>query len=129
MKRRHFGSLFFLKLIYMIDNVYNFISIWRKNVQNNYLMGLIFSTSWRVATMKIEFYMGIWFFKKHFESHGFHVVVWSQNVRFSYFSFGLIFQRILAKKRLVLHILCPSHPCASLARTVLEPLSFLAGTL
>ena len=48
----------------------------------------------------------------------------SQNWRFSQklrFSFLKGFQ---AKKGLVLHVLCPSHPCASLARTVLKPLSF-----
>ena len=30
---------------------------------------------------------------------------------------------------LVLHVLCLSHPCASLARTVLTPSSFLAGAM
>ena len=47
-------------------------------------------------------------------------------MRFSHFSFGLIFEKISSQKRLVLHVLCQSHPCASLARTVLKPLSFLA---
>ena len=37
-----------------------------------------------------------------------------------------VFRTLQAKKGLVLHVLCPSHPCASLARTVLKPLSFLA---
>ena len=119
-----------------------------KNVQANFLMGLIFWKCWRVALKKFKFCMGIWIFlKKGFKSNGFHVVVWSQNLRFflfrissqiwrfsqifrfSHFSFGLIFKRISSQKRLVLHVLCPSHSCASLARTVLKPLSFLAGTL
>ena len=47
----------------------------------------------------------------------------SQKLRFSFL------KGFQAKKGLVLHVLCPSHPCASLARTVLKPLSFLAGTL
>ena len=42
----------------------------------------------------------------------------SQKLRFSFL------KGFQAKKRLVLHVLCPSHPCASLARTVLKPLSF-----
>ena len=33
-----------------------------ENVHNNYLMGLIFSTSWRVAPTKKKFLMGIWIF-------------------------------------------------------------------
>ena len=44
----------------------------------------------------------------------------SQKLRFSFL------KGFQAKKGLVLHVLCPSHPCASLARTVLKPLSFLA---
>ena len=47
----------------------------------------------------------------------------SQKLRFSFL------KGFQAKKGLVLHVLCPSHPCASLARTVLKPLSFLACTL
>ncbi len=43
----------------------------------------------------------------------------SQKLRFSFL------KGFQAKKGLVLHVLCPSHPCASLARTVLKPLSFL----
>ena len=42
----------------------------------------------------------------------------SQKLRFSFL------KGFQAKKGLVLHVLCPSHPCASLARTVLKPLSF-----
>ena len=42
----------------------------------------------------------------------------SQKLRFSFL------KGFQAKKALVLHVLCPSHPCASLARTVLKPLSF-----
>ena len=34
----------------------------KKNVQANFLMGLIFWTSWRVAPMKNFFLMGIWIF-------------------------------------------------------------------
>merc|ERR1712121_390300 len=85
---------------------------------------------------------GYGFFKKGFKSNGFQLIVWSQNLRFfllrissqiwrfskklrfSHFSFGLVFKRISSQKRLVLHVLCPSHPCASLARTVLKLLSF-----
>ena len=33
-----------------------------ENVHNNYLMGLIFSTSWRVDPTKKKFPMGIWIF-------------------------------------------------------------------
>ena len=33
-----------------------------ENVHNNCLMGLIFSTSWRVAPKKKKFLMGIWIF-------------------------------------------------------------------
>ena len=33
-----------------------------ENVHNNYLMGLIFSTSWRVGPKKKKFHMGIWIF-------------------------------------------------------------------
>ena len=40
--------------------------IW-KNVHNNYLMGLIVSTSLRVAPTKIRFLIGIWIFKKSFQ--------------------------------------------------------------
>ena len=39
----------------------------------------------------------------------------SQKLRFSFL------KGFQAKKRLVLHVLCQSHPCASLARTVLKP--------
>merc|ERR1711973_59803 len=38
----------------------------------------------------------------------------SQKLRFSFL------KGFQAKKRLVLHVLCPSHPCASLVRTVLK---------
>ena len=34
----------------------------KKNVQANFLMGLIFRTSWRVAPTKKKFPMGIWIF-------------------------------------------------------------------
>ena len=44
----------------------------------------------------------------------------SQKLRFSFL------KGFQAKKGLVLHVLCQSHPCASLARTVLKPLRFLA---
>ena len=33
-----------------------------KNLQENFFMGLIFKTSWRVAPMKNKFHMGIWIF-------------------------------------------------------------------
>ena len=58
-----------------------------ENVHNNYLMGLIFLTSWRVVPNKIKFIWGYEFFKKLFKSNRFQVVVWSQHLRFSYFSF------------------------------------------
>ena len=58
-----------------------------EKVHNNYLVGLIFSTSWRVAPTKIKFLMGYGVLKKGFKSNRFQVVVWSQNLRFSYFSF------------------------------------------
>ena len=32
------------------------------NVQNNFLMGLIFRTSWWIAPIKIKILMGIWIF-------------------------------------------------------------------
>ena len=35
-----------------------------ENVHNNYLMGLIFSTSWRVDPKKKKNLMGIWIFLK-----------------------------------------------------------------
>ena len=37
-----------------------------ENVHNNYLMGLIFSTSWSVGPTKIKILMGIWIFGKLF---------------------------------------------------------------
>ena len=49
----------------------------------------------------------------------------SPKLRFSHFSFGLIFKRISSQKRQALHVLCANHLCASFARTVLKPLSFL----
>ena len=53
-----------------------------QNVHNNFLMGLIFWKCWRVALKKFKFPMGIYgFLKKGFKSNGFHVVVWSQNLR------------------------------------------------
>ena len=33
-----------------------------ENMHNNYLMGLIFSTSWRVDPKKKKFLTGIWIF-------------------------------------------------------------------
>ena len=38
-----------------------------QNLQNNYLMGLIFWRSWRVALKKIKILMGIWIFQKTFK--------------------------------------------------------------
>ena len=38
-----------------------------EKVHYNYLMGLIFSTSWSVAPTKIKFLMGIWIFQKRFQ--------------------------------------------------------------
>ena len=40
-----------------------------ENVHNNYLMGLIFSTSWKNLLRKIKFLMGIWIFyiRSHFQ--------------------------------------------------------------
>ena len=139
-----------------------------KNLHNNYLMGLIFSTSWRVAPKKIKILMGIWnnkkktfqkypisgnslepkfeiFFKgfpakfggfrKNWDFHIFRLASFLKGfpskfrgfrkIR-DFYTFGLAWflKGFTAKKRLVLHVLCPSHPCASLARTVLKPLSF-----
>ena len=37
-------------------------SLHEESVYNNYLMGLIFRTSWRVALAKKKFPMGIWIF-------------------------------------------------------------------
>ena len=53
---------------------------------------------------------GYGFFKKGFKSNRFHVVVWSQNLRFSYFSFLKGFP---AKTWLVLHVLSLSLPTLS----------------
>ena len=36
-----------------------------ENVHNNYLMGLIFSTSWRVELTKKKVPIGIWIFGKN----------------------------------------------------------------
>ena len=80
-----------------------------KNVHNNYLMGLIFWKCWSVALKKFRIFMGIWIFFKTFQKYRFHVVVWSQNLRFSFFSYGLIFKRISSQKK------------ASLACTVPKP--------
>ena len=127
-------------------------------LHNNYLMGLIFLTSWSVAPTKKK--KSLWeygFFKKGFKSNRFQVVVWSQNLSFflfrissqilrfspklrylSIFLFRISSQiwrfsqklrfsflkGFQAKKGLVLHVLCQSHPCASLARTVLKPSRF-----
>ena len=35
-----------------------------ENVHNNYLMGLIFSTSWKNLLRKIKFLIGIWILRK-----------------------------------------------------------------
>ena len=43
---------------------------------------------------KFKILWGHEFFKKLFKSNRFQVVVWTQNVRFSDFSFGLILKRI-----------------------------------
>merc|ERR1712212_1436120 len=77
-----------------------------EKVHNNYLMGLIFSTSWSAPPRKKNSLWGYGFFKKGFKSNRFQVVVWSQNLRFSYFSFLKGF---------------PAKKMASLARTVLKP--------
>ena len=42
---------------------------------------------------------GYGFFKKGFKSNRFQVIVWSRNLRFSYFSFGFIFKRSSSPKR------------------------------
>ena len=77
-----------------------------ENVHNSCLMGLIFSISWRVTPKKIKMLMGIWIFQKRFQKYRFQVGVWSQNLRFSYFSFALILKRIFKpKKRLEIFIL------------------------
>ena len=79
--------------IYYISCIYLYCYMGEK-VHNNYLMGLIFSTSWMVAPKKNKILWGYDFFKKLFKSNRFQVIVWSQKFRFSYFSFGLIFKRI-----------------------------------
>ena len=68
-----------------------------KNLQDNFPMGLIFRTSWRVAPTKKKSLMGIWIFQKRFQKYRISVANWSQNLRFSHFSFGLIFKRITSQ--------------------------------
>ena len=50
--------------------------------------------SWGVWILFFKFLWGNVFLKNHGKSVGYQVVIWSQNLRFSYFSFGLIFRRI-----------------------------------
>ena len=94
--------------IYYISCIYLYCYRGEK-VHNNYLMGLIFGTSRRVALAKKNSLWGYVFFKKGFKSNRFQVVVWSQNLsfflfrissqilrfsqklRFSHFLFGMIF--------------------------------------
>ena len=68
-----------------------------KNVHNNYLMGLIFWKCWRVTLMKFKIRIRIWIFQKIFRSNGFQVVIWSQNLRFSYFCLALFLKGFPAK--------------------------------
>ena len=113
--------IYYTSCIYLLQKL-------KKNVQANFLMGLIFRTSWRVAPTKKKFLMGIWIFGilctnvfelsidnpcQNFEVFLFRISsqIWrfSQKLRFSHFSFGLIFKRISSQKK------------ASLARTVPKP--------
>ena len=68
----------------------------------------------------------IFFFCIDFFYSGFPAKFWGfrKNWDFHTFCLAWFLKGFQAKKRLVLHVLCPSHPCASLARTVLKPLSF-----
>ena len=88
----------FTKTLYYISCIYLYCYI-GKNMQNSFLMGLMFWISWRVSPQKIKIFMEICIFKKRSKSIGFQVVVWSQNLRFSYFLFGFIFKRSLRPKR------------------------------
>ena len=47
----------YILLIMYIPN-----TLHEENVHNDYVMGLIFSTSWRVAPKKKKFLTGIWIF-------------------------------------------------------------------
>ena len=63
----HFWSFIFPETnICYISCIYLFCYM-KEKVHNNYLMGFIFSTSWRVALTKIKFFMGIWIFQKRFQ--------------------------------------------------------------
>ena len=68
-------------------------------MHNNYLMGLIFGTSRRVALTKKNSLWGYGFFKKGFKSNGFQVVVWSQNVSFFLFRISSQIWRFSPKLR------------------------------
>ena len=77
-------------------------------MHNNYLMGLMFGTSWMVALTKKKFHLGIWIFGILYKSIG--SSVWKNFANFR----GSI-------TRLVLHVLCPSHNPTSLASSVPKP--------
>ena len=87
------------------------VIVWSQNLR--FFLFRIFSQIWRFSP-KLRY---LRFFLFRISSQ-----IWrfSQKLRFSFL------KGFQAKKGLVLHVLCPSHPCASLARTVLKPLSFLA---
>ena len=52
-----------------------------QNLMSSWGVGILFS---KLPYVRV-------FLKNHAKSIGFQVVIWSQNLRFSYFSFGLIF--------------------------------------
>ena len=105
--------------------MYIHLSLHEENVHNNCLMGLIFSTSWRVAPTKIKFFMGIWIFQKGFKSNRFQVVVWSQNLSFFYLGFPAKFWGFRQNLDICIFLFRISSQIwrfmASLALTVLKP--------
>ena len=72
---------------------------------------------------KLSINLIIFFFCIDFFYLGFPAKFWGfrKNWDFHTFCLAWFLKGFQAKKRLVLHVLCPSHPCASLARTVLKP--------
>ena len=101
------------------------MGIWflKKGFKSNRFQVVVWSQNLRFFLFRIS--SQIWRFSPKLRYLRFFLFrISSQIWRFSQklrFSFLKGFQ---AKKGLVLHVLCPSHPCASLARTVLKPLSF-----
>ena len=104
------------------------IWIFKKGFKSNGFQVVVWSQNLRFFLFRIS--SQIWRFSQKLRYLRFFLFrissqIWTFSQKLT-FSFLKGFQ---AKKGLVLHVLCPSHPCASLARTVLKPLSFLAGTL